>query len=312
MPAADSRVRSRKSRPPGTKMSFWLGRSAPPDSTREITGSRFCFAMSLARKIFRIVQGLLAPPRTVGSFATIMHSTPSTTPMPATTLPPSGYSVPMPPAGRAPGTARRGQPAARSVPAARACPGNDAWPRPWARPPREAWRRWHRARRGSPAWPPDSPWPQPRQDQRSSAGRSQDLLGGEFFRDVHNPGAQQLTKVLGLRIKPRVIGDTLAEQAAHDHVDRAKVGQDVAFKFELRGFGQQRAHRVQGECLRQPRPRPIVFDPDTQIGVATLIPAAGGRDPPERRPPGAAVTDEFRHRWSRNRRQRAFGGDGHR
>ena len=94
MPAADSLVRSRKSLPPGMKMSFWLGRSAPPDSTREITGSRFSLAMSLARKTFRTVHGLLAPPRTVGSFATITHSTPSTTPMPVTTLAPSGYSVP--------------------------------------------------------------------------------------------------------------------------------------------------------------------------------------------------------------------------
>ena len=41
MPAADSRVRSRKIRPPGMKISFWVGRSAPPDSTSEITGSRF-------------------------------------------------------------------------------------------------------------------------------------------------------------------------------------------------------------------------------------------------------------------------------
>ena len=42
MPAADSRVRSRNIRPPGMKISFWVGRSAPPDSTRLIIGSRFC------------------------------------------------------------------------------------------------------------------------------------------------------------------------------------------------------------------------------------------------------------------------------
>ncbi len=94
MPAADNRVRSRNARPPGMKISAWLGRSAPPDSTRLTTGSRFANAMSLARKVLRSVHGLLAPPRTVGSLATTRHSTPSTTPMPVTTLAPTGKSVP--------------------------------------------------------------------------------------------------------------------------------------------------------------------------------------------------------------------------
>ncbi len=84
MPAADSRVRSRKIAPPGMKISFWDGRSAPPDSTRLISGSRLASAMSLARSAFFSDQGLLAPPRTVGSLAVITHSTPSTTPMPVT------------------------------------------------------------------------------------------------------------------------------------------------------------------------------------------------------------------------------------
>ena len=76
IPAADSRVRSRNICPPGTKISFWVGRSAPPDSTSEITGSRFSNAIWLARSIFRSVHGLLVPPLTVGSLATIRHSTP--------------------------------------------------------------------------------------------------------------------------------------------------------------------------------------------------------------------------------------------
>jgi hypothetical protein len=61
LPAADNRVRSRNNRPPGMKISFWLGRSAPPDSTRLITGRRLVSAMSEARKILRTVHGLLAP-----------------------------------------------------------------------------------------------------------------------------------------------------------------------------------------------------------------------------------------------------------
>ena len=48
-PSADARVRSRNIRPPGMNISFCVGRSAPPDSTSEITGSRFCSTISLAR-----------------------------------------------------------------------------------------------------------------------------------------------------------------------------------------------------------------------------------------------------------------------
>ncbi len=94
MPAADNLVRSRNVRPPGMKMSFCVGRSAPPDSTREMTGSRFASAMSCARKLLRTVHGLLVPPRTVGSLAEIRHSVPSITPIPVTTLPPTVNSVP--------------------------------------------------------------------------------------------------------------------------------------------------------------------------------------------------------------------------
>ena len=94
IPAADSRVRSRNIRPPGMKISFWVGRSAPPDSTSDTTGSRFCIAIWLARKIFFNVHGLLVPPLTVGSLATTKHSTPSIAPMPTTVLAPTLKAVP--------------------------------------------------------------------------------------------------------------------------------------------------------------------------------------------------------------------------
>src|SRR5271166_2302450 len=94
MPAADSRVRSRNICPPGTKISFWVGRSAPPDSTSEITGNQFCRAIVFARSIFRRVHGLLVPPLTVGSLATIRHSTPLTAPMPTTVLAPIWKALP--------------------------------------------------------------------------------------------------------------------------------------------------------------------------------------------------------------------------
>ncbi len=76
------------------KISFWVGRSAPPDSTSETTGSRFSKAIWLARRIFFNVHGLLVPPLTVGSLATIMHSTPATTPMPVTVLAPTLNALP--------------------------------------------------------------------------------------------------------------------------------------------------------------------------------------------------------------------------
>jgi hypothetical protein len=94
IPAAESRVRSRNIRPPGMKISFCVGRSAPPDSTSEITGSRFSKAIWLARRIFFRVHGLLVPPLTVGSLATTMHSTPSTTPIPVTVLAPTLKALP--------------------------------------------------------------------------------------------------------------------------------------------------------------------------------------------------------------------------
>lgn len=72
------------------KISFWLGRSAPPDSTRLTSGRRLVSAISLARRAFFSVHGLLAPPRTVGSLAVITHSVPSTTPMPVTSDAPTG------------------------------------------------------------------------------------------------------------------------------------------------------------------------------------------------------------------------------
>jgi hypothetical protein len=45
MPAFDRAVRSRKVRPPRTKMSFWVRRSAPADSVRLMTGRRFSRAI---------------------------------------------------------------------------------------------------------------------------------------------------------------------------------------------------------------------------------------------------------------------------
>ena len=93
------RVRSRNTLPPGMKISFWVGRSAPPDSTSEIVGSPFSSAICAARKPFFTVHGFDAPPLTVGSFAVIRHSTPSTTPMPVTSEAPTLKSEPQPASG---------------------------------------------------------------------------------------------------------------------------------------------------------------------------------------------------------------------
>ncbi len=71
-----------------------MGRSAPPDSTRLITGSRLALAISPARSDLRSEYGLTDPPRTVGSLAMITHSTPETTPIPVTRLAPTVNWVP--------------------------------------------------------------------------------------------------------------------------------------------------------------------------------------------------------------------------
>jgi len=73
------------------------------------------------------VHGLLAPPRTVGSVAISMHSTPATTPIPVTTLAPTGNSVPRPPAARAPGST------SSRPPAARCASRGSSFPREWCR-----------------------------------------------------------------------------------------------------------------------------------------------------------------------------------
>ena len=91
MRASLRRVRSRKPRPPGTKILDWLGRSAPADSISEIAGSRFCSARSLSRPDFHTLTSLIAPPLTVASLAVIRHSTPLTTPTPPITLAPATW-----------------------------------------------------------------------------------------------------------------------------------------------------------------------------------------------------------------------------
>ena len=69
-------------------MSACVGRSAPPDSTRNSSGRRFSRAISMARRILVAVKGLVVPPRTVGSLARIMHSTSQITPMAVMALAP--------------------------------------------------------------------------------------------------------------------------------------------------------------------------------------------------------------------------------
>jgi len=80
-------LRSRAIAPPGGGPA---GAAAPVDSTRFTSGRRLTEAIRAARRIFSTVYGLTAPPSTVGSLAMTTHSTPSTTPMPVTTLAPIG------------------------------------------------------------------------------------------------------------------------------------------------------------------------------------------------------------------------------
>ncbi len=125
--AAEERVMSRKVFPPGMKMSFWVGRSAPPDSTSEMLGRWFSEAICAARNDFLTVQGLLAPPFTVGSLAVIMHSTPSTTPIPVTREAPTAKSEPQPASGD---SSRNAEPSSRS---SSIRSRGSSLPRPWCR-----------------------------------------------------------------------------------------------------------------------------------------------------------------------------------
>src|SRR6478609_6197683 len=109
------------------KISFCVGRSAPPDSTSEIVGRPFSSAIWAARKPFFTVHGLLAPPFTVGSLAVIMHSTPSTTPMPVTTLAPTVKSDPHPARGE---SSRKAEPSSTS---SSIRSRGSSLPRPWWR-----------------------------------------------------------------------------------------------------------------------------------------------------------------------------------
>ena len=99
MPAADICVNSRKTAPPGVKTSACLGRSAPAVSVRLTSGSRFSRATSMARSTLRTLVGDWAPPLTVGSLPDTTHQVPATCPMPVTTPPPTGSSLPHPASG---------------------------------------------------------------------------------------------------------------------------------------------------------------------------------------------------------------------
>src|SRR6266545_5543900 len=79
---------------PGDEIWDWVGRSAPPDSMSWTRGSRLRSAISIARSVFLRPNGLVAPPRTVGSLAVTTHSTPATGPTPVTPLAPTGKSLP--------------------------------------------------------------------------------------------------------------------------------------------------------------------------------------------------------------------------
>ena len=90
---------------PGTNRSAWRGRSAPPDSTSATTGSRLRSAISRPRSCLVTPIGVIEPPFTVGSLATIRHSTPLTAPIPTTSP--------------APGVVRSGSCAPASAPISR-------------------------------------------------------------------------------------------------------------------------------------------------------------------------------------------------
>src|ERR1043165_1893987 len=78
----ERRVRSRKPRPPGTKIFDCTGRSAPADSIIEIDGRGWGSAIPLTPPDSHPVTSLPAPPWPVDSLAVISPSPPEPRPMP--------------------------------------------------------------------------------------------------------------------------------------------------------------------------------------------------------------------------------------
>src|SRR3954468_8637009 len=282
IPSADSRVRSRNIAPPGMKISFCVGRSAPPDSTRLITGSRLARAISSARSALRSVHGLLEPPFTVGSFAVIRHSTPATTPIPVTRLAPTVKLDPQPASGE---SSRKYESGSRS---------SSMRSRASSLP-----RRWWRSTYFSP--PPASAlacsvsrapsfssiasrlsvtvmrWtPLCRAGSRRRRHSQQDL------RYVDVPRAQPLAERLCLRVEAGLRGDTFAKEAFDDEVDRPQIGKEVTVDDQRLGLGEQPFEQADSERVREPTPRLLLPDPHADVRVAAFVAGSRTGDAAER------------------------------
>ena len=206
-------------RPPGMKISFWVGRSAPPDSTRLISGSRFSRAISSARSVFLSVHGLVAPPRTVGSLATDHALDALTTPMPVTTLAPTVKALPQ----AASGDSSRNGVSGSSSSSMRS--RASSLPRSW-------WRSTYFVAAAGEGLGVLGV-------ELGELGEHRLAVGGELgrlrvegrlqdghrsdLRDVEVAGAQPLAEGLGLRVEAGVGGDAVAEQPVDDEVERAQV-----------------------------------------------------------------------------------------
>ena len=90
-------------------------------------------------------------------------------------------------------------------------------------------------------------------------------------------------------VDPRRRRHALAEQAAHDEVDRQQVRQLVALDLERRRLRQQRPEAVDGQELVEPRVGLVGPRPHADVGVAALVARARARRcaraAPARRPP---------------------------
>ena len=78
MPRADMRAWLAKPRPPGTKISAWYSRLAPPDSTRWTIGSLFSSTICCTRWPLRWPEGATVPPLIAEFEADTTQRTPST------------------------------------------------------------------------------------------------------------------------------------------------------------------------------------------------------------------------------------------
>ena len=155
---------------------------------------------------------------------------------------------------------------------------------------------WRRAVRKSPTGPAPTMWTRPWWPQRGGLLRHvrKRNHGGHDEYPSSTPGISTC-RDRAHSPNPLACGSNRVEAATpsaqqpvdHD-VDPTEVGQRVHLDVEVAGLGEQVPHEVGGDDGEQPgnpgvvRRRPVVRDPQPEVGVAALVPGPGVHEGAER------------------------------